>query len=71
MSGIVINLSEVISSTCRISTFDLYRDLEHPTICSRPETVHDNVKVLDDLYDACHGSHAIAVCTEWDMFKVK
>ena len=46
------------------------RDLEHPTITSRPETVHENVKVSEDAYDACVGSHAIAVCTEWDSFKV-
>ena len=29
----------------------------------------ENVAVSADPYDACQGSHAIAVMTEWDEFK--
>ncbi|CAK8697493.1 UDP-glucose 6-dehydrogenase-like [Clavelina lepadiformis] len=45
------------------------RELQHPTICDSSDRVSQLVEVADDPYLACEGSHAIAVCTEWDMFK--
>ena len=35
---------------------------------SDPETVEKHVHLHDDVYAACDGAHAIAVCTEWDEF---
>ena len=32
------------------------------------DTVNRNVTIHDDVYAACSGAHAVAVCTEWDMF---
>jgi len=29
----------------------------------------DTIEIEDDLYMACAGAHAIAIMTEWDMFK--
>nr|CAB3267494.1 UDP-glucose 6-dehydrogenase [Phallusia mammillata] len=45
------------------------RELQHPTITENPATVDDLVSICHDPYEACSGSHAIAVCTEWDEFK--
>lgn len=28
-----------------------------------------NVEIVDDVYDACDGAHAVVVLTEWDEFK--
>ncbi|XP_078494602.1 UDP-glucose 6-dehydrogenase isoform X1 [Ciona intestinalis] len=44
-------------------------ELEHPTISECPEKAQELIDVCDDPYIACQGAHAIAVCTEWDMFK--
>ena len=35
---------------------------------SDPEVVERHVFLHDDIYDACEGAHAVAVCTEWDEF---
>lgn len=29
------------------------------------------VTISKDPYEACDGAHALVICTEWDMFKVK
>lgn len=35
------------------------------------EKIKENVHVYDEnILEACKQSHAIVVCTEWDMFKV-
>jgi UDPglucose 6-dehydrogenase len=37
---------------------------------TRTETLNaSGVEVKDDVYEACHNAHAIAVLTEWDEFK--
>lgn len=41
--------------------------LSHPTI-SDMDTVNKCVTIHDEVYAACDGAHAVAVCTEWDMF---
>ncbi|CBY24456.1 unnamed protein product [Oikopleura dioica] len=43
-------------------------DLSHPTI-SNMDTVEKCVTLHEDVYEACRGAHAVAVCTEWDEFK--
>lgn len=35
------------------------------------EKIKDNVQIFDDnILKACEQSHAIVICTEWDMFQV-
>lgn len=34
-------------------------------------TVSRLVTISKDPYEACDGAHALVICTEWDMFKVK
>lgn len=34
-------------------------------------TVSRLVTISEDPYEACDGAHALVICTEWDMFKVK
>ena len=34
-------------------------------------TVARLVTISKDPYEACDGAHAVVICTEWDMFKVK
>lgn len=29
------------------------------------------VTISKDPYEACDGAHAVVICTEWDMFKVR
>uniref|UniRef100_H2Y7C4 UDP-glucose 6-dehydrogenase n=1 Tax=Ciona savignyi TaxID=51511 RepID=H2Y7C4_CIOSA len=45
-------------------------ELQHPTITDCPEKARELIEVSGDPYTACAGSHAIAVCTEWDQFKL-
>nr|XP_039255727.1 UDP-glucose 6-dehydrogenase-like [Styela clava] len=52
----------------KVSKRQIISDLSHPTI-STPEKVAELVTSVTDPYEACKDSHAIAVCTEWDMFK--
>ena len=33
------------------------------------DTVEKCVTLHEDVYEACNGAHAVAVCTEWDEFK--
>lgn len=51
-------------------TILVFRELKHPTITGDPQRVENLVRICHDPYEACMGSHAIAVCTEWDEFKV-
>lgn len=34
-------------------------------------TVSRLVTISKDPYEACDGAHAVVICTEWDMFKVR
>lgn len=52
----------------KVSKRQIVSDLSHPTIAS-PEAVAELVTTETDPYEACKDSHAIAVCTEWDVFK--
>lgn len=52
----------------KVSKKQIMCDLSHPTVAS-PETVKELVTVETDPYEACHNAHAIAICTEWDVFR--
>jgi UDPglucose 6-dehydrogenase len=43
-------------------------DLSHLGV-SADEQVPRLVTISKDLYEACDGTHALFICTEWDMFK--
>ncbi|XP_022108141.1 UDP-glucose 6-dehydrogenase-like [Acanthaster planci] len=44
-------------------------ELKHPSICDDPDKVDRLVTIFDNPYEAIKGTHAFAVCTEWDEFK--
>jgi UDPglucose 6-dehydrogenase len=46
----------------------IYADLEYLNTRG-PEENRELLKVIKDPYDACNGSHAVAILTEWDEFK--
>nr|KAG5687578.1 hypothetical protein BaRGS_009975 [Batillaria attramentaria] len=46
----------------------ILRDLTRPEITDCPERVSELVNICSDAYSAAAGSHALAVCTEWDEF---
>ncbi|SEH57568.1 UDPglucose 6-dehydrogenase [Paenimyroides aquimaris] len=52
----------------KVSAEQIYRDLDYLGTRS-PEENRRLVKVVNNPYEACNKSHAIAVLTEWDEFK--
>lgn len=52
----------------KVSAEQIYADLDYLGTRS-PEENRRLVKVLNDPYEACNNSHAVAVLTEWDEFK--
>ncbi|NP_001279681.1 UDP-glucose 6-dehydrogenase [Callorhinchus milii] len=49
----------------------IIQDLSQPNIShDLPDQVSCLVTVCTDAYEACKGSHAIIICTEWDEFQV-
>ncbi|KAL5011727.1 hypothetical protein ScPMuIL_010278 [Solemya velum] len=44
-------------------------ELMKPEISENPERVKELVEICDSPYHAIEGTHALAVCTEWDEFK--
>src|SRR5690554_3013357 len=52
----------------KVSAKQIYADLDYLGTRS-PEENRRLVKVVNDPYQACNQSHAIAVLTEWDEFK--
>lgn len=61
--------AELVIYDPKVPEEQIYRDLKHPTIHDCPKKVSELVEIVKDPYKACDGSHAIAVCTEWDSFK--
>ena len=45
----------------KVSREQIYSDLGKESM--------DKIQIEDDVYIACAGAHAIAILTEWDMFK--
>lgn len=52
----------------KVSAEQIYRDLDYLGTRS-PEENRRLVKVVNDPYEACNRSHAVALLTEWDEFK--
>lgn len=52
----------------KVSAEQIYKDLDYLGTRS-PEENRRLVKVVNDPYEACDNSHAVAVLTEWDEFK--
>lgn len=52
----------------KVTAEQIYRDLDYLGTRT-PEENRRLVKVLNDPYEACDNSHAVAVLTEWDEFK--
>eukprot|EP00063_Salmo_salar_P066460 XP_014041295.1 PREDICTED: UDP-glucose 6-dehydrogenase-like [Salmo salar] len=46
-------------------------DLSQPHISEDPHRVSELVTISVDPYQACHGAHALVICTEWDTFKIE
>jgi len=43
---------------------------DHPTRQTvKPSSYDAKIHTCDDVYEACNGAHAVAILTEWDMFK--
>ena len=52
----------------KVSAERIYADLDY-LITRSPEENRRRVKVINDPYEACKDTHAIAILTEWDEFK--
>ncbi len=52
----------------KVSAERIYADLDYLNTRS-PEENRKRVKVVNDPYEACKDTHAIAILTEWDEFK--
>src|SRR5690554_3061851 len=52
----------------KVTAEQIYKDLDYLGTRA-PEENRRLVKVVNDPYEACHQSHAVAVLTEWDEFK--
>jgi len=52
----------------KVTAEQIYKDLDYLGTRS-PEENRRLVKVMNDPYEACNQSHAVAVLTEWDEFK--
>ncbi len=71
-----INVAEyLIQEQAKIAVFDpkvdekqILLDLTNLSTID-PETISQSINSNDDPYEACKGSHAIAILTEWDEFK--
>ena len=52
----------------KVSAERIYSDLDYLSTRS-PEENRKRVKIINDPYEACKDTHAIAILTEWDEFK--
>lgn len=52
----------------KVTAAQIYADLDYLGTRS-PEENRRLVKVVNDPYEACHQAHAVAILTEWDVFK--
>ncbi|PUV22952.1 nucleotide sugar dehydrogenase [Sphingobacterium athyrii] len=60
--------AQVIVYDPKVPAEQVYKDLDYLGTRS-PEDNRRLVTVVNDPYEAMHGSHAIAILTEWDEFK--
>ena len=74
-SAAIYVADELLNEEAQIRVFDpkvgekqIYADLNYLNSRS-PENNGKALSVFDDPYEACKGTHAIAILTEWDEFK--
>ncbi|RIW12237.1 UDP-glucose 6-dehydrogenase [Algoriphagus lacus] len=74
-SAAIYVADHLLSEQAKICVYDpkvnqekVYADLEYLNTRSSDEN-RRHVKVMNDPYEACKDSHAIAILTEWDEFK--
>ncbi|MDD2635454.1 MAG: nucleotide sugar dehydrogenase [Bacteroidales bacterium] len=60
--------AEITVNDPKVSAERIYADLDYLNTRS-PEENRKRVRVVNDPYDACKDTHAIAILTEWDEFK--
>ncbi|KAM8972785.1 UDP-glucose 6-dehydrogenase-like [Pelodytes ibericus] len=54
----------------KVTRTQIIRDLTHPAISGdNPERVSELVTIVPEPYKACEDTHALVICTEWDVFK--
>ncbi|AWH85114.1 nucleotide sugar dehydrogenase [Flavobacterium album] len=74
-SAAIYVADDLLHEQANIAVFDpkveettIFRDLDY-LATRKPEENKAGVTVYQDPYEACRGTHAIAVLTEWDEFK--
>lgn len=74
-SAAIYVADELLNEEAQVRVFDpkvgekqIYADLNYLNSRS-PENNGKALSVFDDPYEACKGTHAIAILTEWDEFK--
>lgn len=53
----------------KVSREQIIQDLSHPSISLDASRVEQQVRIFDSSYECIAGTHAIALCTEWDEFR--
>ncbi len=73
-SAAIYVADDLINEQAKISVYDpkvsrnkMLSDLDYLETRSAEENIN-SLTIFEDAYDACKGSHAIAVLTEWDEF---
>ncbi|XP_025422359.1 UDP-glucose 6-dehydrogenase [Sipha flava] len=52
----------------KVEPEQIVKDLTHPYVTDNPEKVIKSIEIHDNPYTASHHTHAIVICTEWDIF---
>ncbi|SDS24770.1 UDP-glucose 6-dehydrogenase [Christiangramia echinicola] len=60
--------AEIVVYDPKVKREQVYADLDYLNSRSEDEN-RQRVRVVNDPYEACKGSHAVAVLTEWDEFE--
>lgn len=69
----------MLDEGARLNIFDpkvepdqIFFDLSNSQLDLPYGTIKDRIQIFsDDVLEACKHSHAIVVCTEWDLFRVR
>ncbi|MEW5298888.1 MAG: hypothetical protein WDW36_001962 [Sanguina aurantia] len=74
--GLIRDGANLVISDPEVTSEQIFRDLstpkfewDRPNYSKSSSIMLDNVTIVKDVYAATEGSHAIAVLTEWDMYK--
>lgn len=60
--------AQIVVYDPKVEAIQMYTDLDYLATRSEEEN-KKGLTVQNDPYDACQGSHAVAILTEWDEFK--